>query len=288
MQWWCSAQGGAWTWSWNPYAGAWLLVLAAGVGYAWLRRRARAAGATEPQEGTRRTVLFAAGALLAWAVLDWPVAALGAGYLATAHMVQYLVLSLLAPPLLLAGVPREAYALLRRRPRLLRVVELSTRPVVALLLFNGVLVLTHLPAVLEPLSSTQAGMFLMDAAWMGAGAAFWWPLLAPVPDREGFHPLYRMGYLFVNTIPGTVVAMFLVFADFPVYPVYELASPVAGIELPALRDQRWAGLLMKFGGAAVHWTVITVIFFRWYRQEESYEPGVRKPPAQRRAPAEAG
>ena len=36
----------------------------------------------------------------------------------------------------------------------------------------------------------------------------------------------------------------------------------------ALTDQLIAGLIMKLVGGAILWTVITVVFFRWHRQEE--------------------
>jgi putative membrane protein len=51
-----------------------------------------------------------------------------------------------------------------------------------------------------------------------------------------------------------------------VYATFELAPPVYGIS--ARDDQRVAGLLMKVGTAAVLWTAISILFYRWYRSEE--------------------
>ena len=45
--------------------------------------------------------------LLIWAALDWPIGALGAGYLASVHTLSYILLSLVAPPCLILGVPRR-------------------------------------------------------------------------------------------------------------------------------------------------------------------------------------
>ena len=57
-----------------------------------------------PREGWRPLV-FTLGLLFVWAAIDWPIGALGSGYLLSVHEVQYLFLGLIAPPLLLLGVP---------------------------------------------------------------------------------------------------------------------------------------------------------------------------------------
>lgn len=262
MQWWCSAQTAAWDWSWQAYPGVWVLVGL--VGWAWWRLRRRSPGPTV--RGWRgRSGWFVAGLLLLWLALDWPVGPLGASYLASVHMVQVLLLSLVVPGLLLLGTPPGAFAKLRDRPALLGVLRVLTHPVAALVVYNGVVVGTHVPAVLDTLAATQAGMLAMDLAWLGAGLVFWWPVLSPVPERPWFGWFFKMGYLFLNTVPATVPYSFLVFADFPLYATYELAPPLPGVD--PLTDQQVAGLLMKFGGGAILWTSMTVLFFRWYRIE---------------------
>ncbi len=272
MRLWCSAQGGAaWTWAWQPYVGAWIVVLLLAVLYH--RMAARPAEPAAPRRGW----LYAAGLVVLWATLDWPLAALGAGYLASAHMVQYLTMTLVVPPLLLLGLPAGAWGALERRPALRALVARATRPVVALVAYTAILGFTHLPAVLDTMMRTQVGSFAFDALWFLGGVVFWWPLLAPVPDRSRFHPLARMGYLFAATIPSTAVGLMLVLADYPQYATYELAPRVAGIGLTALEDQRLAGLLMKFAGGAIVWTVIAVIFFRWALREDAEAFG-RRPP----------
>lgn len=270
MQWWCSAQTAAWTWSWRPYPGVWLFVLTLGIG-CWLVRRRFRATTVESAKGETRTgprtgsIWFLTGLATVWLALDWPLGPLGAGYLASAHMLQMLLLSLLAPPLLLSGIPRTAYRRLAEPKGAGSVLRRLTHPVAALLLFNAVVVGTHVPGVLDTLSSTQAGMFTMDLLWLTAGILFWWPVLVPFPRRSWFTPPFQIGYLFLNTVPVTVPYSFLVFAELPLYATYELAPPVAGIS--SLTDQQVAGLLMKFGGGAVLWTAITILFFRWYRRD---------------------
>lgn len=271
MQLWCSAQTAAWDWGWQAYPGVWLVVAALAAGYLFLRRRG---GSTGPRtsagdDGAHRLrghpAWWGLGLLLTWVALDWPVGPLGASYLASVHMAQVLTLSLLVPALLLLGVPPTAFEGVEDRPFLGSLLRALTHPIAALLVYNGVVVGTHVPAVLDTLAASQLGMFAMDVAWLGAGLVFWWPVLAPVPRRPWFGWFLKMGYLFLNTVPVTVPYSFLVFADFPLYATYELAPPIPGVD--SLADQQVAGLLMKIGGGLILWTAITLLFWRWYRVE---------------------
>lgn len=284
MQWWCSAVTAPWSWSWQPYPGVWLFVAGLALGYAVLRRRLPAEPSGEEGLARGHPAWFATGLLLVWAALDWPVGPLGASYLASVHMAQVLVLSLLAPALLLMGTPPRAFRALERRlgsrPVARRGFELATHPLAALVVYNAVIVATHVPRVLDGLAATQVGMMGMDLAWLTAGLLFWWPVLSPVPDRPWFSWFFKMGYLFLNTVPVTVPYSFLVFADVPLYATYELAPPIPGVS--TLTDQQVAGLAMKFGGGLVLWTAITLLFFRWWRVEQADEPAPSGAPASRR------
>ena len=274
VQWWCAAQGTPWTWQWQAYPGVWAFMgLLAG---AWMLLRRRDSGAGEEsgpgpredpgpehrREGGRRSWAFWTGWALLWIVLDWPVGALGASYLASVHMIQFLVIALVAPPLLLLGMPAGGYEALARRPVLHRLLAVVTHPVPALLLFGALMGLTHWPPVVDTLMATPLGSFVLDVTWLAAGLIFWWPVAAPVPERPWFGQPLKMGYLILATLVNTAPFIFLLFSRYPVYATYELAPPVAGIT--SREDQILAGLLMKMGGAVVLWSAVTILFGRWY------------------------
>lgn len=263
MRFWCSAQGVAWTWTWQPYIGVWALVLALALAYARLVRRTTG---VRPGAGSWRTWSFASGVFALWLALDWPIGALAAGYLASVHMVQFLLVALVGPALLLLGVPEAGWHALRRRSRLVAGLRRATHPLAAIVAFNLVVVLTHWPHVVDGLMSSQAGSFLIDALWMLGGTILWWPVVSPVPERPGFGYPFKMAYLIAVTITTTIPFLYLTFTSLPVYATYELAPPIAGIT--KRQDQQLAGLLMKLGGAVVLWTGITALFFQWYRREE--------------------
>lgn len=268
MTWWCSAATGAWDWRWDPYPGVWLLV-AALLGTYWLavkgsRAEARGVSATRGQR-TRFTI----GVIVLWLAADWPIGPLGAGYLASVHMVQYLLYSMAVPPLLLSGLPTS---LLRRALKpgpAFAVARFLSKPLIAFLVFNVVMLASHLPSVLDALASSQFGSFGMDMAWLFAGLVFWWQVLGPLPE---LHPLSLPGriiFLIANIFIPTVPASFLTFADYPIYAVYELSAPVGNIT--AIHDQQLAGLLMKIIGGFTIFGTASVLFFRWYRAEEAAE-----------------
>jgi cytochrome c oxidase assembly factor CtaG len=292
FQWWCAAQTAAWEWTWRPYPGVWIFIAALAFGYwALLRRAKRLTGETV---GGARVASAVAGLLTLWLALDWPIGALGAGYLASMHMVQFLLIGMVAPPLLLWGLPPAALrvwldggvaapaptaagspqnaatpgeaappraAAPPRFPRLARVLRLVMHPLVAIFIFNAIVGATHTPAVNDTLMVTQLGSFAIDIAWLVGGLIFWWPVAAAAPARPNFHPLLKIGYLTALAIAMTPVFLYLTFSDHPVYAVYELAPRVNGIDAHA--DQRVAGLIMKVVGGFILMGVLSVLFFRW-------------------------
>jgi len=260
IQWWCSASTAAWTWTWQAYPGVWLLIAALAAGYLVVTR----SGGAECSD--RRWYLT--GLLVLWLALDWPIGALGAGYLAAVHMVQYLMIAIIAPPLLLKGVPLPLLRRIEGSPAE-RVLRVATNPLVALGLFNAVLIFTHLPGTVDTWMSTQVGSFGIDMMWLVGGLIFWWPVVLSVPERRWFGYPMKMGYLFVAMVANTLPFAFLTYAELPFYGIYELSPPVPG--LSAREDQQIAGILMKVGGGAIMWTVITILFFRWYSSEERAE-----------------
>lgn len=260
MQWWCSAQATAWDWSWQAYPGVWLFIGFLAGGYLLIERSAGPKSAS--RLGTR--AWFGAGLVLLWIALDWPVGALGAGYLASVHMLQFLLISLLVPALMLLGIPAEAYRRLGQS-RAIGPLRLVTHPLIALGVFGFVLFYTHIPAVVDGWMSSQTGSFGIDMMWLVAGLVFWWPVIAPVPERPRFPAPVKMGYVFLATVLNTMPYAFLTFGELPFYGIYELAPPVTGIS--TRQDQQIAGLLMKMGGGIILWTAITVLFFRWFQRE---------------------
>lgn len=275
MTWWCAARDVAWSWTWQAYPGVWLFVLGLGAGFFLLVRRLapRHASAGQPPLPAGRAAWFTLGLVVLWLATDWPIGALGAGYLLTVHTAQWILYTLVVPPFLLLGVPTWLPLAAGAESRLGRVLRLLARPVVALVITDAILLATHLPPVVDGFRRTQFGSFAVDVAWLVGGLVMWWPVLAPNPAISRVSYPWKIGYLFLSTLVPIVPAAFLTYADFPVYSLYELAPRVNGI--PAITDQQAAGLIMKAVADPIIWLAMAIVFFRWQRVEEAADRAER-------------
>lgn len=265
MSFWCSATGAAWTWEWRAYPGVWLFIILLAVGMsAWNRAGARASG--RPVRPAHPA--FVGGLVVLWLSLDWPIGALGAGYLASVHMLQFLLMALVAPPLLLLGPSPDAMALLMRpQGRGRALVRWLVSPVRGIVIFSVVVLLTHLPAVVDSLMASQLGSMAIDLLWIGAGIVYWWPVVRDVPPQPRFtHPV-KMGYLVLGMMFSPIMfglVAFLVYSQTPLYGVFELAPPLPGVTAHA--DHQLAGVMMSVGGGVIAFIWISILFFRWNKE----------------------
>ena len=138
----------------------------------------------------------------------------------------------------------------------------------AAVLFNVILIATNVPLVVDALRASQVGSFGLDMTWLLSGFILWMPICCAIPEISGRSYPVKMVYLFLAaaTVP-MVPGGFLTFADHPLYATYELAPRVMGFS--ALNDQQLAGAFMKVGNIPVIWSVIAVMFVRWWKQERA-------------------
>ncbi|HEX5005004.1 MAG TPA: cytochrome c oxidase assembly protein [Gemmatimonadales bacterium] len=269
MTWWCSARDVAWTWTWQAYPGVWLFVLGIGAGYFLIIRRLapRHAPPEGPAVRPMEVAAFVTGLLVLWIATDWPVGALGAGYLLTVHTAQWILYTLVVPPFLILGVPEWCSRAPAPGSRAGRAQRILARPIVALMITDAILLTTHLPPVVDGFRRSQFGSFVVDLAWLVGGLVMWWPVLAPNPAISRVSYPWKIGYLFLCTLVPIVPAAFLTYADYPVYALYELAPRVNDIS--AITDQQSAGLIMKAVADPIIWLAMAIVFFRWQRVEEA-------------------
>lgn len=221
-----------------------------------------------------RVASYLVGVLILWLASDWPIGTLGSGYLLSVHTLQYALYCLVAPPLLLLGIPPSLILRIESAaPLLWRIMRLAANPLLALLVFNVVLLGSHSQPVVDGIRPSQLGSFAVDMAWLGGGLVLWWPVIAPCPQVSRLSYPARFGYLFLATILPIIPAAFFVFADYPLYALYELAPRVNGI--PAIKDQLVAGIAMTVLGNAVMWTAMLVVAIRWVKSEAEWETAQR-------------
>jgi len=217
----------------------------------------------------RRKTLFLSGIGVLALGAGWPIHDLAERYLYSIHMTQHLLFSLVAPPLLIAGVP---VWMIRRflRPRpVARAFRLLSRPLPALALFNGALLFTHWPEVVDASVRSEWMHFGLHLLLVGTALLMWWPVMSRLPEAPPLSAPGQMLYLFLQSLAPTIPASFLTFGDHLLYPVYGTFPRIWGVS--ALTDQLLAGLIMKLIGGAILWGFIAAIFFRWFERERREE-----------------
>ncbi len=212
-----------------------------------------------------RIASFAGGMLVMLLSLQGPLHELSDYYLFSAHMVQHLLLVLLMPPLLLAGIPgwmlRPA---IRVRP-IGSLARLLTYPLVAFALNNAIFAIWHFPGPYDLMMRNHDVHVLMHLMIMATGVIMWWPIMSPLPELPRIAPPLQMLYLFVLGIPMMVVAALITFSSTEMYTFYVEAPRIFAIS--PLDDQRLGGLIMWVPGGLVLWIAITAVYFRWTNRE---------------------
>jgi len=208
----------------------------------------------------RRRVFYAGLAAMFFSLNGW-LHDLSDYYLFSAHMVQHLLLTMLVPPLLIAGTPGWMLRPMLRWRAIARVAGALTRPKVCFATFNLVLAAWHLPPLYNTAMAHHEIHILQHLMFLAASVMFWWPILSPMPELPRLSYPMQMLYLFLTSIPMSIIAVCIIYGGTLLYPAYAAAPRIAG--LGPLDDQLLGGLIMWIPGGLVLFAVISVIFFQW-------------------------
>jgi cytochrome c oxidase assembly factor CtaG len=251
-------------WDFQPTVVAGCLLLAAGY-LTWVRFK--------PQ---RRAVVFYTGlGVLAIALLS-PIDGLGDTYLFSAHMIQHLLLLLICPPLMIAGLPVGATRKLLRRPSFNRLERWLAQPAVALLIVVGVVWAWHFPAFYNFALAHESVHALQHLAFLVSATIFWWPVFTPLEERRMAMPTVLL-YIFLACLADAILGIILTFVPAGLYPMYLHPEDPWNI-LAILRnnwgitpqiDQQLGGLVMWVPGSLIYLSVILGCILRWYNGPET-------------------
>ena len=249
-------------WTWVPRPTIWIMV--AGVTalywYALARIGPRASKPGEVIATKGQVAWFAGSMVVLWLSSDWPLHDLGENYLYSAHMVQHLLLSLVFPPMAWLATPTWLARMIVGSGVGYRIVRRLSRPLVAALIFNAVVVLQHWPVVVNTSVANGAFHYGVHLAVVLTSLLMWMPVAGPLPELRPSLAV-QMAYLFGQSIIPTVPTGFLVFAESTVYRAYDIPFRLWGIS--ATNDQQLAGAFMKVLGGTYLWVIIGVLFVRF-------------------------
>jgi cytochrome c oxidase assembly factor CtaG/ferredoxin len=206
-----------------------------------------------------RLAAFQGGLGALFLALGSPVEPFGS-LLLQVHMIQHLLLMMVAPPLIwlgapllpmVRGLPRPVriywVSPILRSPSVRRVFGRLSHPAPALALYLLTTWIWHSPGIYEAALSTTALHRLQHACFLGSSLLFWYPVVRPYPSRPRWSPWLLLPYLLIADLSNTVLSALLTFSDRVLYPHYGQIPRVAGIS--ALDDQSTAGVIMWVPGS---------------------------------------
>jgi putative membrane protein len=251
-------------WTFEPTVVLGSLLAAGGYRYAVGPGRALFRG-SGPVSGWQQAS-FQAGVGLLFLALASPLDALSDHYLLTAHMLQHMLMTLIAPPLLLLGTPAWLVRPLLRSTLVAPLLRAWTRPLPAFLVFNFAFALIHFPVLYNFTLENRLAHVAQHLVFVGAALVTWWPLASPLPELPRLPHAVRLLYVVLQTIPGGLVGAMITLTGGVLYRTYAEAPRITA--LSAREDQQLAGLLMWVGSWAIYFVVLTIVFFVWANREQ--------------------
>ena len=266
----------AWTnWSWEP--GVVFGLAAAATWYARGTRALWRAAGIGHGVTKRQAACYAAAIAVAAAALLSPLDAV-ADDLFAAHMVQHLLLLIVAAPLIVLASPllpalwalprsarRRAMRWWRRSPRVRHSIRAATGPAAAFVSQSIVLWLWHVPALYQLALRRPVVHALEHGSFLVTSVLLWWCIIQPMGRRRLTYGAAILA-VWALLVEGGVLGALLIFSRSPWYPAHAAGVEAWGTTL--LADQQLAGLIMSIPGSAVYLVAAAALFLAWMRAEE--------------------
>jgi putative copper resistance protein D len=249
-----------------------VLVAASAVGWLLLGRRVALAHPGHPPSGWRDAA-FLGGLMTLLIALTSPIEAYE-GVLFSVHMLQHMLLELVAAPLLLLGAPatlalRAASPSVRRRLVAIlhsRVMAVVSFPLLAWVVFAAVNWGWHFSSLYDLALETPWLHDVQHVTFLGAALLFWWPVVGADPGRWRLPHPARLFYLFLAMPQNSFLGVALMSAPPSLYPHY--LSNVRDWGPTPATDQSIGGMLMWVGGDVVFLLAMGLVVAAWVRAED--------------------
>lgn len=255
-----------WLTQWNPapsiYIGIALLIALYLYAVGPLRKKYQLADSVKRSQ----VVLFIVGMLVMFLALASPLDELGDEYLFSAHMVQHLLITLVAPPLLLLGTPGWLLHPLLRKRVLLGIGKVLTHPFVAFFLFNIDFWLWHAPPLYNATLSNENLHIFEHMLFIVTAVIYWWPVLSPAKELPRLSLGGQVLYLFLSGMPSVALGAGLTFSP-PLYAPY-IQQPIRAWGISPVTDQQLGGLIMWVPVNIIVIVIVSILFIRWMQAQD--------------------
>ena len=186
-----------------------------------------------------------------------------AGLLLQVHMIQHLLLLMVAPPLLWLGQPvlpfvravparfvRTAFGPFLHSAGLRKLAAFFVHPVVAWLLFNAMVIGWHLPRFYDLGLRDRSWHEFEHVCFLSTALLFWWPVIEVWPSRRQWPRALMIPYLLLADFVNTGLSAFLAFSGGVLFDTYRAGPRLWGIS-PS-DDQVTAGVIMWVPGSIAY------------------------------------
>lgn len=257
-------------WSFDPLAVG--LIAIAGGAYLWAVRRVNRSHPGNPHR-PHRTWCFLGGLAVIAVALMSPIEAYE-GVLFSVHMVQHMLLQLLAAPLLLAGAPitlalRASSPPARRRLLSIlqsRIVHAISFPLVAWVAFAAVNWGWHFSDLYNQALENVALHYFQHATLLGAALLFWWPVIGADPSPWRMPYPARLFYLFLALPQSSFLGIAIMDAPQVLFSHY--VTNLRDWGMSPLEDQQLGGTIMWTVGDLAFLGGMAVVVWLWARHED--------------------
>jgi putative membrane protein len=252
-------------WSWEPTVLLGIVALVAVYALAWRRGCLSVTDDVSAWFGSprSRTWFFATGVLVGFLALVSPIDTGGDQYLFSLHMVQHLLLMMVAPPLCLLGIAGFHPPLQGGPGPWRRTWAVLVHPWSATLIFSTVLLVWHIPALYDATLTTEPIHVFEHLSFIAVGVVFWWPIVDPMRGRDTrrwVSPFSKIAMLVASGIPPTVLGLIFTIAPHAFYDFYVRAPRLWG--LSPVADQQLAGVVMFGAGNLIYFAAVVAVFWR--------------------------
>jgi cytochrome c oxidase assembly factor CtaG/polyferredoxin len=236
--------------------------------------------------GISRLLAFYAGLTTILCALISPLDAF-AGWLLTVHMIQHLLLMMVAPPLILYGAPYlpllfglprdfliEGVGPFLKSKTLNKFGRLVGHPAFCWSVFIVTSIGWHVPSMYELALRSSGWHQLEHICFLTTALLFWWPVIQPYPSVSPVPRWVIIPYLFLADFQNTALSAFLVFYDRLLYPTYQSAPQITG--MTPLEDQAAAGAVMWVAGSIFFLIPVGLITIEVLSTRRVANPGTGK------------
>lgn len=225
-----------------------------------------------------KTVLFLAGLLIGGTAIALPVGPSPNEPLFSMHMAKHVLLLMVAPPLLMAGLS-EKHVQRWMSTGNGSILKKLTHPAIAWISGVGIMWFWHAPPVYNAMMTLDgtgwihtALMALEIISLIGIGLLFCSPILFPIEEIR-LPELQGIIYLFTACVGCSILGILITFASTGLYQTAfsRTAGEVWGLSQST--DQQLGGLLMWVPGCFIYVSGVITLLARWYSKKEPvYQP----------------